>query len=115
MHLRNGGRCVGIGGIKMQIVVAIIGSGALSAIISGIFALVQTRLKRKDGVSKGVQTLLYDRIKFLGKHYIAYGQVSTEELEDLIAMHRIYHDDLGGNGYLDELMRAVKALPIKVG
>lgn len=98
----------------MQIALAIIGSGALSAIISGIFALVQTRLKRSDGVSKGVQILLYDRIKFLGKHYIASGTVTTEELEDLIAMHKIYHDDLGGNGYLDELMKAVKTLPIKV-
>ena len=27
-------------------------------------------------------------------------------------MHKIYHDDLNGNGYLDELMAAVSKLEI---
>lgn len=98
----------------MQIALAIIGSGALSALISGVFALMQTRLKKKDGVNKGVQIILYDRVKFLGKKYIAEGSIAADALEDLIAMHKIYHDDLDGNGYLDEIMKAVKALPIKV-
>ena len=97
----------------MEILLAIIGSGALSSIIAGIFSLIQNRKNKKDGVSKGVRQLLYDRIKYLGRCYISDGTISAEDLEDLMQMHGIYHTDLGGNGYLDNLMEQVKHLPIK--
>ena len=97
----------------MEILLAIIGSGALSSIIAGIFSLIQNRKNKKDGVSKGVRQLLYDRIKYLGRCYISDGTISAEDLEDLMQMHGIYHTDLGGNGYLDSLMEQVKHLPIK--
>ena len=57
--------------------------------------------------------LLYDRIKHLGNSYIHKGYVTSEELEDLTAMHQIYHNNLNGNGFLDDLMSRVKNLPIK--
>ena len=41
--------------------------------------------------------------------------MTTEELEDLIAMHRVYHETLRGNGFLDALMEKVKALPVVSG
>ena len=97
----------------MEILLAIIGSGALSSIIAGIFSLIQNRKNKKDGVSKGVRQLLYDRIKYLGRCYISDGTISAEDLEDLMQIHGIYHTDLGGNGYLDSLMEQVKHLPIK--
>jgi len=97
----------------MEYVIAIIGSGALSALIAGIFNLIQGRQKNEQGIAKGVRQLLYDRIKHRGKRYIADGSISLDELEDLIEMHTIYHDDLGGNGYLDSLMAQVKKLPIR--
>ena len=98
-----------------SIVIAIISSGALSAIISAIFNALQTRKKRKDGVKDGVKIILYDRIKFLGKAYINRGFVTAEELEDLTTMHQIYHDPegLNGNGFLDSLMKNVNRLPLK--
>lgn len=101
----------------MEILIAILGSGVLSTIISGIFALVSQsnarKAKNKDGVSKGVRQLLYDKIKYLGKKHIAAGEITAEDLEDIIAMHETYHNDLNGNGYLDSLMAQVKRLPIK--
>ena len=97
----------------MTILLAIIGSGALSSLIAGIFNLIQNRKNKKDGVSKGVRQLLYDRIKHLGRCYISVGEISAEDLEDLMQMHSIYHTDLGGNGYLDNLMEQVKRLPVK--
>lgn len=59
------------------------------------------------------RTLLYDRIKHIGKSYIQRGYVTVEELEDLTAMHRVYHDPnkLNGNGFLDQIMADVKRLP----
>lgn len=62
------------------------------------------------------RTILYDRIKHLGKTYIARGYVTVEELEDLKRMHEVYHDPdkLNGNGFLDDLMHTVKtALEIR--
>ena len=58
------------------------------------------------------RALLYERIKFLARRFIAESEISGEDLEDLIAMHESYHN-LGGNGFLDKLMQQVKSLPIK--
>jgi len=91
----------------MQIFIAVLSSGALAAIITGLFKFWEVRRCKKDGVRAGVRQLLYDKIKYLGRKYIAAGEVSDEDLEDLIDMHKIYHTDLGGNGYLDHVMEEV--------
>ena len=97
----------------VTIVVAIVSSGAFSAIVNAFLSAQREKRQKETGVSAGVRMLLYDRIKHLGKAYIQRGSVTSDELEDLIAMHNIYHDDLGGNGFLDTLMDSVRALPIK--
>lgn len=56
------------------------------------------------------RTSMYDRIKWIGKSYIHQGWVHEEDYEDLKRMHGVYHNELGGNGYLDDLMDDVKAL-----
>ena len=101
--------------MNQAIIVAIISSGALSTLISGLFSLWQAKKKKRDGVRDGIKILLYDRIKHLGKAYIDRGYIKAEELEDLTTMHDIYHDPdgLNGNGFLDAIMRTVKSLPIK--
>lgn len=95
------------------IIIAIISSGALSTLVSALFNMWQSRKKEKDGVRAGMKMLLYDRIKHLGKSYIERGFITTDELEDLTEMHSIYHEELDGNGFLDTVMKNVKALPIK--
>lgn len=103
----------------MNILLAIITGGVASAVVGGIFSVVLWRLNRKaakedkqDSVKVALRVLLYDRIKHLGKSYLARGNIHGEELEDLIAMHKVYHDELNGNGFLDELMEQVRHLPI---
>lgn len=97
------------------IIIAIISSGALSTLISGLFSAWRNRRKKHDGVRDGIKIILYDRIKHLGKAYIERGYITADELEDLTTMHEIYHDPdgLNGNGFLDAIMRNVKQLPIK--
>ena len=73
----------------------------------------QEKLQADRRYNAGVRVLLYDRIKHLGKDYIAQGYIHSEDLEDLMQMHKIYHDDLGGNGFLDSVMEQVKSLPIE--
>lgn len=97
-----------------NIIIAIIGSGALTAVITNVFTLLRERKAHTAGVAEGVQLLLYDRIKYLAKHHIANGEITADDLEDLTRMWECYHNPKGlnGNGYLDNLMGAVKKLPI---
>ena len=123
---------------------AILGGGAGTALVGGIFTLIQWRLNRKaaredrmeaastascaargqeirelkkmmDVLVEADRTILYDRIKHLGKSYIARGFITVEELEDIDLMHTVYHDKdkLGGNGFLDALMKTVHSLEVK--
>ena len=52
----------------------------------------------------GERVILHDRIKYLG---------DFDDRQDLIDMHGVYHNALGGNGNLDKLMEEVMELPVK--
>lgn len=100
-----------------QIIIAAIAACG-GALVGGVFQLIMWGVNRKaekqnraSEIADGVMFLLQDRIKYLAKHYIADGEISAEDLEDLLRMHEVYHK-LGGNGYLDTLIGAVKNLPI---
>ena len=128
----------------MEVMLSILGGSCGAAAVGGVFSLVQWWLNRKaakedkaeertavDCTARGKEirelkdmmgvlvvadrTILYDRIKHLGKSYIARGYVTVEELEDLDLMHSVYHDKdkLNGNGFLDALMKTVHSLPVK--
>ena len=126
----------------MDIIYAILGGAATAALISGAFSVVIWLLNRKaqkednaaanqtadcaargreikaisnkvDAMYLADRLILSDRIKHLGKTYIARHEITAEELEDIMAMHECYHTDLGGNGFLDNIMRQVQELPIK--
>ena len=127
----------------MNILLAVVGGATGAALVSGVFSLIQWRLNRKAKqedtqqersnavcAARGLElqkiqdqmkvalladrTILYDRIKHLAKSYIKRKWVSVEEYEDLKRMHKVYHDDLGGNGFLDEIMKEVSKLEIRV-
>ena len=70
--------------MAVEIIIAILGSGALSALISGLFGIIHDRRAKKDGVRAGVRQLLYDKIKSLGRKYITDDQITSDDLEDLI-------------------------------
>ena len=97
------------------VLIAIVSSSAFATLLSFCTQLIRDRMKNKHGVAAGVKIILYDRIKWMGNKYLDRGWISSEELEDLVEMHRIYHDELIGNGFLDEIMKKVKALPLKKG
>lgn len=106
--------------------IAVLSSGAVAALISGIFSIISIRVQNRiqkaaqatnknAAIAEGVKFLLYDRIKHLGNSYIQRGYVTSEQLEDLMMMHKVYHDKdkLNGNGFLNSLMSQVKSLPIR--
>jgi len=70
-------------------------------------------LKFMTLIKNAVCVILYDRIKYLSRHHIGNAYITAEDLEDVMQMHKVYHDDLNGNGFLDSLMNQVKHLPIQ--
>lgn len=103
-----------------EVLVLIFSSSAVSALVTGGFGLINRRLDKKEKKSKtetaliiGMQELLCDRIKERGVQYINRGSIKTEELEDILRMNQVYHDQLGGNGFVAKIMHEVNNLPIK--
>ena len=128
----------------MELITAIIGGSCGAALVSGVFGVImfclQRKAKKEDNADQqqaadcsaraeeladlkrmvevlfvADRTLLYDRIKHIGKSYIARGYITVEELEDLTLMHSVYHDKdkLNGNGFLDGIMENVHKLPLR--
>lgn len=96
----------------MQLLLALIGSSALSTLISCIFAAYTTRRKKDGDVVAGLRMLLYIHLKREGKEHIETGWIASDDLEDFLKMHEVYHTGLGGNGFLDSIVKQVKALKI---
>lgn len=108
------------------VIVAIV--AGLAAVIGGLITQlgegIRQKRKRKydkadvkdkdiTALKAGLKWVLYDRIRFLGQHYISVGAVDFDDRRILNEMHKSYHDGLGGNGDLDVLMREVNALPLR--
>ena len=119
-------------------------SGAVgAALVAGVFGMITWLLNRKAAKEDKAQgqsmancaergkeiqalrdmmgalivadrTILYDRIKHLAKAHIKRRWISVEDYEDLKRMHKVYHDELNGNGFLDALMIEVDGLEIRV-
>ena len=81
--------------------------------IKSIKESINVLTKSNEDLIESERETLGDRIKHLGLKYIEQGYVWSNDLEDLIRMHKVYHDTLKGNGFYDTLMASVRALPIR--
>lgn len=124
-------------GWQVTLLVAAIGacSGSLSAIVN---ARIDARRKKKeredntkvilekldkleskivsvdsrlDGLEKAQKITMQDRIRWLATKYLEKGEISVADYKDLKTMHDIYHENLHGNGFLDDIMEDVSELP----
>jgi hypothetical protein len=122
--------------MSKEIIIALLTGGVLVSIINGAIQLIMWRKNRKaqkedkaeqdvDKRLKAIEStmavivqsqkyMLYDRIRFLGQSYIKDGEVDFDDRRILTDMHNTYHNGLGGNGDLDNLMKEVNALPLKL-
>lgn len=94
------------------IVIAIIGSGALTSLITGL--LQQKNKKREDltTVKQALSHLLLSQINHHAGQYLQQGYLSMEQLEEFNDLYNTYKA-LGGNGYAEILKAQVTALPLK--
>lgn len=113
-----------------QIVELLIAGGAVAAGIKLTESILTTRMKIKHTdrrtieqrieelhdmmlmLRNGQKIILHDRIVYLARAYIEKDVITHDNRANLITMHEVYHDDLDGNGNLDDLMGQVKRLPI---
>ena len=66
-----------------------------------------------DGCVYGLRILLHDKIKHLGQKYLEDKEIDFDDRQIFLDMHNAYHNGLGGNGNLDELVKSVRAIPLK--
>ena len=95
------------------IIVAIISSGVLNTLL---LQAINTKNKKKDkdsGVQEAARLLMKNELRSLCRQYIDQGWIYEDELEDLIAMHSCYHNDLNGNGFLNKQMDKVMNLEVR--
>lgn len=99
--------------ITVTIIVAIIGSGLFNKVLDYIIKKREKNDDKYEAVQKANRLIMKDRLRFLCMHYIDQGWIYEDELEDIIAMHECYHNDLKGNGFLDKQMTSVKSLEVR--
>ena len=77
-------------------------------------ARVEARRNKKSDETELILGLAHDRIYDLCRHYIARGDITTSEYDNLMYLYRPYHK-CGGNGTGDKLIEEVDKLPMKEG
>lgn len=102
-----------------DIIIAVLCSSAFTTLLTWILNRADKKKEKNEKQSdadndlkEAVMYLMYDSINNRANAYIDRGYISSTELEVLKKMHTCYHR-MGGNGYLDTIMMAVDALPIR--
>lgn len=95
-----------------QIIMTIVCSCLAS---SGLWALIQHYLDRKDARTQMIIGLGHDRIVWLGLKYIERGWITQDEYENLFKWLYEPYEKMGGNGSAKRIMDEVRKLPLKRG
>lgn len=95
-----------------QIVMTIVCSCLAS---SGLWALIQRRLDKKDAKTQMIIGLGHDRIVWLGLKYIERGWITRAEYENLQTWLYEPYEKMGGNGSAKKIMEEVRKLPLRRG
>ena len=65
---------------------------------------------RLDGLENSQRITMHDRISWLATKYCEKGEIKYSDYQILKQMHEVYHNDLHGNGFLDDIMEDVANL-----
>lgn len=100
------------------IIVALIGALSGSGVCGVVVALLQRKWAKQDKHDGRVdalvtanKVLMIDKVRELGKKYIADGEITLEDKENLREMYKAYKG-LGGNGHLDTVINEVNQLHV---
>lgn len=91
----------------VQIVLAFVGGGALTAIIE----IIRNTVDKKSAKNVALQFLLLQYIREEAQKHIDENKISSDDLKMWLEMHKTYKR-LGGNGFADELLNKITRLPL---
>lgn len=101
-----------------SLIIALIGAVTGSGVSSIVVAVLQRKWakadkhdERVDALVAANKVLMIDKVRSLGKKYIADGEIHFEDKENLQEMYDAYKS-LGGNGHLDMVMAEVNHLKV---
>lgn len=95
-----------------EIIIAIIGSGALSALVSGGIALLNGKRKAKRGIDRAVSFLILGELERQFDKLVAKGKCSRKDMKRFREVYDTYKS-LGGDGYADDMLEAIKELEVQ--
>lgn len=93
----------------MEIVIAILGSGVISTLISGFFQMRSDKKNKLDRFETGMSLLLLSAMKTTGKTILEEGTVTKNDYDSFCATYNAYKS-LGGDGWADGIKKQVDAL-----
>lgn len=107
----------------IEMLVAFIAGGSMSAIVSGIFSFIMYKQQRKDKktdenteegdvVKKALRYIMLYIIQERAEQYIKRGTITIEERRSLHKWHDLYHYGLDGNGDADLLMGQIDEMNV---
>lgn len=80
---------------------------------SGFWAFLQSRINKRSVTRKMLLGLAHDRIIEQCMYYINRGNITHDELENLLDYLYAPYEEMGGNGSAKRLVEIVKSLPVK--
>ena len=95
--------------MEKDFILAVLGSGVLSTLISCIFQLWNNRKKKLGKLEEGMRLLLLSDVRAMGKKLIDQGSVTREEYAVFNASYDAYKE-LGGDGWADGVKHNVDNL-----
>lgn len=101
-----------------SLIIALIGALTGTGVSSIVIVLLQRKWAKQDKHDERIdalvnanKVLMIDRVRWLGKQYIANGEIHLEDKENLREMYKAYKA-LGGNGHLETVMSEVNHLKV---
>lgn len=93
------------------IIVAVLGSGVLSTLITITANAIKDRRKNVDDIRAGVRMSLYFQFRDHALSYLREGVIDADDLKILVETYNTYKR-LGGDGFCDHLMELCNNLTI---
>ena len=93
----------------MEIILAVLGSGVISTIISCVFQYINQKKNKQTQLEEGMSLLLLSSLKRDGKELLAQGKVSKNDYDSFCATYNAYKA-LGGDGWADGIKAKIDTM-----
>lgn len=93
----------------MNIILAVLGSGVISTIISCVFQILNEKKSKRTQFEEGMSLLLLSSLKRDARDLISQGSIGKNDYDSFMATYNAYKA-LGGDGWADSVKEEVVTL-----